>query len=450
MILIRHRLIRSAFLLTLAGMISRCMGFFFRIFLSHAFGEEHVGLYQLIFPLYTLCLSLGTAGIETALSRSTARSVSLGDPVKAVRTLYAALLFTVSLSALELVFLQKYAGALAVSFLGDVRCTEMILAVSYALPFASVHCCLSGYCFGMQKSAVPAISQLVEQAVRILSVVSLYCVSVQMHGKEPSIVLAAAGIAAGELASALFSVCVLAKKKTFAVRFRTAPVFKEMPALLTLSLPLTVNRTAVTLLQSVEAVSIPLCLRVSGMTGGEALSVYGVLTGMALPCILFPSAVTSSVATVLMPEISKAQAREDRSGILQLLFQSAGSCFLLGLFCCLVFLLAGPAAGELLFHSELAGRLILTLAWICPFLYTNAALISTINGLGKTGFTLLINLTGLGIRIAGVFFGIPRFGIQGYLWGLLASQIASSALACGILFVLSAPAPHIGNRPSSR
>lgn len=430
-----HRLIRGAFLLTLAGLISRLMGFFFRIFLSHTFGEEQVGLYQLIFPLYTLCLSLGTVGIETALSRSTARSVSLGQPDRAVRTLYAALLFTVVLSFVELGFLQNYASEIAVSFLGDGRCAEMILAVSYALPFASIHCCLSGYCFGMQQSAVPAASQLVEQTLRILFVVSFYYSAVQTQTKTPSVVLAAAGIAAGEIASALFSACILAKKKTFAVPVRTTSVLKEIPGLVSLSLPLTANRTAVTLLQSIEAVSIPVCLRASGMSGQEALSVYGVLTGMALPCILFPSAITSSVATVLMPEISRAQARQDRPAILRLLLRSAGSCFILGLSCCLFFLLAGPYAGALLFHSELAGKFILTLAWICPFLYTNAALISTINGLGKTGYTLLVNMAGLGIRIAGVFLGIPHYGIQGYLWGLLASQITSTVLGCLILYM---------------
>ena len=58
---------------------------------------------------------------------------------------------------------------------------------------------------------------------------------------------------------------------------------------------------------------------------------------------------------------------------------------------------------------------------------------SAINGLGKTFFTFLINVTGLLVRIAGVFLAIPRFGIQGYLWGLLASQMAVFALCLAYL-----------------
>ena len=54
----KHSLIKGTLILTSAGLVSRVLGFFFRIFLSHTFGEEQVGLYQLIFPFYALCLSL--------------------------------------------------------------------------------------------------------------------------------------------------------------------------------------------------------------------------------------------------------------------------------------------------------------------------------------------------------------------------------------------------------
>ena len=69
------------------------------------------------------------------------------------------------------------------------------------------------------------------------------------------------------------------------------------------------------------------------------------------------------------------------------------------------------------------GSFILTLSWICPFLYVNNTLVSILNGLGKTVRTFLINASSLALRIGGVFFLIPVFGIKGYLWGLLASQI---------------------------
>ncbi len=171
---VKHKLFRGAAILTAAGFISRIMGFFFRIFLSHAFGEENVGLYQLIFPVYSFCLSLSTAGIQTAVSRITAEKVSLGKSNEAKSLLCTALCLTVLVSLVEIFVIQRNASFIALSFLGDVRCTEMLMIISYALPCAAVHSCICGYYFWLPNTSLPAASQLIEQFVRILCVVLIF------------------------------------------------------------------------------------------------------------------------------------------------------------------------------------------------------------------------------------------------------------------------------------
>ena len=212
-------------------------------------------------------------------------------------------------------------------------------------------------------------------------------------------------------------------------------LYQRLQELLPLSVPLTANRVLINLLQSIEAISIPGRLQLFGLSTSEALSLYGVLNGMALPCILFPSAVTSSISIMLMPTVAEIQATDNRTEMLDIIKKVAGACFILGLFCCLSFLLFGAWIGATLFGSPTAGKLILTLAWICPFLYTNSALSSVINGLGKTSSTLFINAFSLLIRIAGVFYAIPLFGIQGYLWGLLVSQLAATLLSIIVIYL---------------
>ena len=65
----RHPLITGAAILTLAGIATRFIGFFYKIFLSHAIGAEGLGIYQLVFPVYALCFALVVSGIQTAISR---------------------------------------------------------------------------------------------------------------------------------------------------------------------------------------------------------------------------------------------------------------------------------------------------------------------------------------------------------------------------------------------
>ena len=93
----KHAIIKGTFILTLTGFATRFMGFFYRIFLSHTFGEEGVGLYQLVFPIYALCFSLTSAGIELALSRCVAARITQGKRREAREILYTSLLLSVSL-----------------------------------------------------------------------------------------------------------------------------------------------------------------------------------------------------------------------------------------------------------------------------------------------------------------------------------------------------------------
>ena len=431
----RHKLFRNAAILTVAGFISRIFGFLFRIFLSRSFGEESVGLYQMIFPLYILCLSLSTAGLQTAVSRITAEKTTLGHNKEADGVLTAALCLAVVISLIEILVIQDQAGSIAGSLFGDDRCMELILIISYALPFAAVHSCICGRSLGLGDTMLPAASQLIEQCVRILTVVLLW-IFLRTCGLTPSIRLAAAGVVAGAMAAALFTVRGLRLQRPRRAGTRELFAF---------SAPLTANRTALTLLQSIEAVSIPASLIRYGMSATEAVSLYGVLTGMALPCILFPSALTGSVGTVLLPAVSAASTSGNRRSVFLLLRKAIVSCFSLGLACCLFFLLFGKMIGRFLFHSADAGRFIITLAWICPFLYVNSSLLNAVNGYGRTGTSFLISMSGLLIRIAGVFLAVPKFGIQGYLWALLGAQLCTTVLASAFLVRLNSritPSPE--------
>ena len=96
----KRAIIKGTFILTLTGFATRFMGFFYRIFLSHTFGEEGVGIYQLVFPIYALCFSLTCAGIETALSRCVAARAARGKDKEAKDLLYTSLAFTVTASVL--------------------------------------------------------------------------------------------------------------------------------------------------------------------------------------------------------------------------------------------------------------------------------------------------------------------------------------------------------------
>lgn len=433
-------LVTGTVILTLTGMLSRFIGFFYRIFLSNVFGAEGMGIYQLISPVLALSFALTASGIQTAISKYVASETSTHDYRTSFRTLWAGFVMAMALSVGCALIIYLYADTIAVTFLLEARTAPLLRIIALSIPMSTVHSCINGYFYGIRKTAIPAISQLSEQIFRVGSVYLIYYFCRQHH-TTPTISFAVAGLVIGESASMIVSVvAILSRAHSVFPAGTHQPVHHQSTgALLTtyrricsrllyLAVPLSANRLVINLLQSIEAIYIPNRLMAYGLKSADALGVYGVLTGMSMPLILFPSAVTNSISVLLLPIVSEADANGNQSAVRRAILTSIRYCLLLGFACTAMFLLLGRTAGRILFHSELAGSFILTLSFICPFMYIASTLGSILNGLGKTVQTFLYSVVSLLLRLLFVFFAIPLYGIKGYLWGILASQILQTLL----------------------
>ena len=153
----------------------------------------------------------------------------------------------------------------------------------------------------------------------------------------------------------------------------------------------------------------------------RSVEIYGILSGMALPFIMFPSTITNALSLMLLPKISAAKTHNDpsylrRCAILPLIF-----CTFLGIGAFGGFFVFGPWIGNFFFHDPLCGKYLRSLSFLCPFLYCSSILSTILNGLGKTKDTLLHNSVSLVIQICFILFAIPLYGVNGYLWGLFLS-----------------------------
>ena len=314
--------------------------------------------------------------------------------------------------------------------------------MAVAIPFACIHACISGYYYGRKKAGIPSASQLVEQLIRVLGV-WLVCSILTEQQQEFTAAIAVWGLVFGEVASALFSLTALSAKKNTvfqksafqksAFQKITTKAFYDLKArtsnLCSMAIPLTINRVSLSLAQSLENILIPLSLRSFGYSSEDALSVYGILTGMVFSTIMFPAVLSNSLSAMLLPEIAKAQAEKKEQQIAHLIRKTIESSLVFGFLCTLLFLLGGSYIGVFLFGNHLAGVYIRTLSWISPFLFLSGTLCSILHGFGKPKTVLALNIIGSCIRIFCIFYFVPMIGIRGYLWGMLASQIFTSLTA---------------------
>ena len=198
--------------------------------------------------------------------------------------------------------------------------------------------------------------------------------------------------------------------------------------LMAMALPLMGNRLILNCLQSLEAIFVPNKLMAFGLGNSESLSLYGVLTGMALPFILFPSAITNSLAVILLPTVSEAQALGNQGRIQRTIAMALRYSLYMGILCIGVFTLFGDALGQTVYRNEEAGSFITVLAWLCPFMYLSTTMGSILNGLGKTSSVFLHTAISMLITLSSVVFWIPSYGIYAYLGGLLLSELVLAFL----------------------
>lgn len=423
----KRAFLTGTLLLTGTGFACRVLGFFYRIFLSRTIGAEGLGIYNMVHPVFGICFALCAGSIQTALSQYIASHMSKGRSI--FRT---GLVISMGLSALLAALICQNADLLATHVLMEPQCAPYLPIMGISVPFAAFHACINGYYYGMQKSKVPAFSQVAEQVVR-MSLVFLIANAWMDAGNTITVHLAVVGHLIGEIASAAFtflSMCLFPPQPRMETQLRSTIKNSAATAapLMALALPLMGNRLVLNLLASAEAIWIPSRLQMSGLSSSEAFSVYGVLTGMAMPFILFPSAVTNSIAVLLLPAVAQAQAEGNDSSIATTIAMSLRYSLYMGILFIGVFVLFGSELGTSVFHDSNAGEFIVILSWLCPFMYLATTLGSILNGLGRTHTTFIQNTAALITRLAFVLFGIPLYGITAYLWGMLLGELLLAGL----------------------
>lgn len=426
----KNSIIKGTIILTLAGIITRLIGFFNRIFLANLIGTRELGIYQLIFPIYIVAFSLSCQGIALSLTKLVSEYISKGKHSTAKKIFNTALTISLLLGILTSILIFINSDFLAIKILKTDECIVCLRILSIAIPFICIKGIINGFFLGLKNSAISATSLLIEQVARVGGIYIVYAFITNHQLKNAS--LAVCGIVIGEICACLYSISAyiihMNKLKNTAVTNEEVGLLYVFKVLLKDCVPLTINRLSLTLMQSFEAILIPSMLMLYYKDSNLALALYGTLTGIALPFIMFPSTITNSLSTMLLPTVSSANASKDVTSIGNITGKSLHFCILIGCFSTIVFLVFGKELGYVVFGSHQAGDLLYMMSLLCPFIYVSTTLSSILNGLGKTTLNLIYFVISVSIRICFIIFIIPRFGISGYLWGLLLSYLVLTLL----------------------
>lgn len=439
----KRTFIKGAFILTAAGVVTRILGFFFRIYLSRLIGAEQLGLYQLVMPVMGVCAALCISGFEIVVTKYSARYHAVNQSIRAKSVWMLCTVLSCLLCAVCTILLVSFADPVAAGYFHHEECAALIRVLALSLPFSALHNLCYHYYIGKDKTVIPAVSMLFEQLIRIVSVLLIARIY-RSNGKECGAMLGICGALIGEITSCIFCLTVLTVHKTkISLLLRHChPVRKTLKDILTIAAPVSVNRLSLQVLQSFEATLIPMMLQVYGYSAAEALSVYGIITGMAFPVIMFPSTLTNSIAQMLMSYTAKAA--DSKSNVIKKGKQAFLFSVMFGFVCIVFFLFIGAPLGSYIFQEASLLTYIKILGFICPFSYLATNYKSMLNALGLTRQVLLITLSSEAVNLIGIVVFIPLFGIHALLYGMLCSLIVNASLSI-LTFYKNCNKPETGS-----
>ena len=438
------KFLKGTMILTISSIIVKVIGSLNWIILSRVLGGEGIGLYQMGFPIYLMAITVSSAGVPVAISIITSEKLANKDYRGAKRV------FNVSLRLL-LVSGLIFSSALLFGadflinqhIIRDARAYYSIIALAPAVFFVTFLASFRGYLQGWQIMTPTATSEVVEQLVRVITML-VFADLFMPYG----LAYAAGGASMGAGAGAFCALLVLMwfyrrlKRRLHAeIEAQDDSIPQESAShiikrLLKLALPVSLTSLMLPIGANLDLLIVPQRLEVAGFDVRHATELFGYLTGMAVPLVNLATIFTAAMTISLVPSISESKALEHFDAIrdkIRLAFRVAMiitfPCFM-GLF-----FLAEKVA-DLIYNAPGAAGAIQTMSVGILFLGMHQISTGILQGLGKTAIPVINMILACVVKVVMSWWltAIPFLGIKGASMATVADFAVAAIINMGFIY----------------
>lgn len=413
----KDNFVKNSFLLTSSNITTGLLGFIFSIYLSKLLGPEGMGLYGLIMPVYNLFICLMTAGIIAAISQISAIYSARREFNNLTKTLSSVAFFNVIWSIFIGVLVFICASSISKYGINDIRTADAIRVTCPAMVFIALSNILKGYFLGMSKIAMPAIIDILEKALRIVTI-ALLIFLFKATSMTTLVTLAYVSLAIGELQSLLLLYIYYRRVKT------QVPVSYEKPErkpqllfnVLIISLPLCLNGFIGNIFATLSTLIVPRRLLAAGFQYEAALGLIGKFSGMALTIVTFPLIVVASINSLLVPDLSQSLSRGEYYNASVRIRKVLKISFLLGIATTVICNLIPDSLGEMFYGRGDLALYIRVASLSAPIFFPANTMFGILNGLNKQSVILKnsIIISIVELICLFIFTSIPSINILGY------------------------------------
>lgn len=426
----KQTFLKGTLILILAGFITRVLGFINRIVVARFIGEEGVGLYNMAVPTLVLVITITQLGLPVAISKLVAEAEAQGDHRKIKKILVVSLSVTGTLSLIFTPAMILLAPFLSQHVFTDARTYWPLLAIAPVVPIVAISSVIRGYFQGRQNMRPAAISQVLEQVVRI-SLVAICTSAFLPYGIEYAAAGAMISAVIGELVSLIYLATMFKVKKKMRIRKRFFKSVKNgkdtLNQLMNIALPTTGSRFIGNIAWFFEPIVVANSLAIAGVATVVATKQYGGLTGYAMPLLMLPSFITYSLSTSLVPAISEAMANNQLKVVEHRLQQALRLSLVSGGLACVVMYVFSEPLMSVMYGTSKSAIFVQVMAPFFIFHYFQGPLQAVLQALDLAKAAMINSLIGSAVKTALIFVLAtrPSLGIMG----------AALAIVIGIVLV---------------
>ena len=439
----RDSFLKGALILGLAGIIVKIIGAFFRIPLGNLIGAEGMGYYQAAYPVYTLFLTLATAGFPTALAKLVSEKMAIGDYRGAHKV------FKVSYTVLAITgfvaFCIFFFGAdfIVNDIMKNPGAKLAMLAISPALLFVPIMSAYRGYFQGRREMGHIAISQISEQLFRVVLGITLAYLLMSSVGPNPGPEQGAAGAIMGATIGAIASIIyliiayllklkIIKREIKISKKLREESIVKVLEKLLVVAIPITIGASVMPLVNMIDNVIVIRRLVEAGFSQTQANIMFGQLTGMAMAIVNLPAVITVAMSMSLVPTISQAYALGNRFKVIKETKSAIKITLMIVLPAAFGMASLAHPIMKLLYPSQPSsvGTILLVLTPCVVFLGLIQSLNGILQGMGKPMIPVICLAIGMIFKvvISYTLTAIPQINVIGSALGTVTAYFVAAIL----------------------
>lgn len=423
----KDNFLKNSFLLTASNITTGILSFMFTIYLSKILGPEGMGLYNLVMPIYNLFICLMSAGIVAAISKVSAIYEQKAQYKNINKTIKVVSVFNITWAMLIGIMVFFAAPLIGKYGVNDIRTIDAIRVICPAMVCIAISNILKGYFYGTSKIKIPAIIDILEKAMRILTV-SILIFFLKAKTLENMVTLATIALCIGEFQSllCLFIYYKYTIKKVPNSYEKPEGKFQLLFDVVIVAIPLCINGFLSNILATLCTLVVPRRLVHAGFEYSKALSLIGKYNGMAMGLIAIPLIVVSTINTLLIPDLSQTLSEGNKYKASLRIRKVIKMAFLLGLSTTLICNIVPNELGAIFYGRNDLGPYIRIGSLAAPIFFTSTTMFGILNGLNRQGVILRNSLIEASIELIClyVFTAIPSINIFGNSITLF--------IACGI------------------